>query len=357
MSEIIAIETRYKGFRFRSRLEARWALFFDRVGVPWSYEVNPLRINGEAYLPDFVVTVHGTEYIHEVKPESSQYNIQPKSVYLAGKVSPEYEWRGSAAVSSRNLRSGIEAEALHEHSWHAWSDAATLMTMDDVSFLMVGPFPSSCDHGCAHSDTSRHLAETCVDTENPGLAIAMACSGAIFESDIFCAHIETGDAYGTLVEIGAALYGDGWYGRSKRVVCLTMDRKLLSSHPRGWSSSHFDDRDASRGHDLWLAPALVSIRKGCKSVMVDGREEARHVHSNFIRDNTSREYRLISTIGQQRPAVMTFGDPLNVCDKDDAYHNFAGGDPSSPKTPLLPLLCRQHSEAAAAVRAHRFDGT
>jgi hypothetical protein len=32
------IETYYKGFRFRSRLEARWAVFFDALGVRWEYE-------------------------------------------------------------------------------------------------------------------------------------------------------------------------------------------------------------------------------------------------------------------------------------------------------------------------------
>ena len=29
------METRYKGCRFRSRLEARWAVFFDALGVRW----------------------------------------------------------------------------------------------------------------------------------------------------------------------------------------------------------------------------------------------------------------------------------------------------------------------------------
>jgi hypothetical protein len=38
MSEIKAIETFYKGYHFRSRLEARWAVFFDTLGVQWKYE-------------------------------------------------------------------------------------------------------------------------------------------------------------------------------------------------------------------------------------------------------------------------------------------------------------------------------
>jgi hypothetical protein len=33
-----AIETRYRGYRFRSRSEARWAVFFDAAGIAWQYE-------------------------------------------------------------------------------------------------------------------------------------------------------------------------------------------------------------------------------------------------------------------------------------------------------------------------------
>lgn len=38
MAEIKAIETQYKGYRFRSRLEARWAVFFDALGIEYQYE-------------------------------------------------------------------------------------------------------------------------------------------------------------------------------------------------------------------------------------------------------------------------------------------------------------------------------
>lgn len=48
------IETSYKGYRFRSRLEARWAVFFDAIGIKWLYEHEGFDL-GEAgwYLPDF----------------------------------------------------------------------------------------------------------------------------------------------------------------------------------------------------------------------------------------------------------------------------------------------------------------
>lgn len=56
MSEptIKAIETVYNGYRFRSRLEARWAVFFDALGVKYEYEKEGFDL-GEAgkYLPDF----------------------------------------------------------------------------------------------------------------------------------------------------------------------------------------------------------------------------------------------------------------------------------------------------------------
>jgi len=51
---IKAIETRYKGYRFRSRLEARWAVFFDAMGLDWEYEPEGFDLGGGLYyLPDF----------------------------------------------------------------------------------------------------------------------------------------------------------------------------------------------------------------------------------------------------------------------------------------------------------------
>lgn len=50
------IETIYKGYRFRSRLEARWAVFFDALGIEWKYENEGYDL-GELgwYLPDFEI--------------------------------------------------------------------------------------------------------------------------------------------------------------------------------------------------------------------------------------------------------------------------------------------------------------
>ena len=63
---IKAIETHYKGCRFRSRLEARWAVFFDALGIEWQYEPEGYNINGIMYLPDFWLPY--IECFAEVKP-------------------------------------------------------------------------------------------------------------------------------------------------------------------------------------------------------------------------------------------------------------------------------------------------
>ena len=51
---IQSIKTRYKGCQFRSRLEARWAVFFDSLSIIWEYEKEGFRLSeGTLYLPDF----------------------------------------------------------------------------------------------------------------------------------------------------------------------------------------------------------------------------------------------------------------------------------------------------------------
>ena len=49
-----AIQTRYKGYHFRSRLEARYAVLFDALKIKWDYEPEGFELGGGfRYLPDF----------------------------------------------------------------------------------------------------------------------------------------------------------------------------------------------------------------------------------------------------------------------------------------------------------------
>lgn len=54
MNTLKPIETRYMGYRFRSRLEARWAIWLDHIGWLWEYEPEGFDLgDGDLYLPDF----------------------------------------------------------------------------------------------------------------------------------------------------------------------------------------------------------------------------------------------------------------------------------------------------------------
>lgn len=64
-----AIKTFYDGIEFRSRLEARWAVFFDNLHIKWRYEHEGFEFsNGTRYLPDFWLPTFNGGCFAEVKP-------------------------------------------------------------------------------------------------------------------------------------------------------------------------------------------------------------------------------------------------------------------------------------------------
>jgi hypothetical protein len=83
-----AIQTAYKGYRFRSRLEARWAVFMDALGLHWEYERQGFDL-GEAgrYLPDF--WVRELQHWVEIKPSIEE-----------GKNWPDMTKQGALAKAS-----------------------------------------------------------------------------------------------------------------------------------------------------------------------------------------------------------------------------------------------------------------
>lgn len=83
---IKAIETHYKGYRFRSRLEARWAVFFDALGIQWEYEPEGFELpDGTRYLPDFWLPRLQT-YI-EIKGQTPSGDEYKKAQFLSEKAS------------------------------------------------------------------------------------------------------------------------------------------------------------------------------------------------------------------------------------------------------------------------------
>lgn len=68
----------YAHTEFRSSLEARWAIFFDHLGITWKYEPKRYELLTTSYLPDFWLQLPDkTELWFEVKglsPTASELN-------------------------------------------------------------------------------------------------------------------------------------------------------------------------------------------------------------------------------------------------------------------------------------------
>ena len=319
MNTIAAINTTYKGYRFRSRLEARWAMFFDAIGVAWSYEADPLSVSGEAYLPDFILKIGGREIIHEVKSLHEKDRIKATGVYLAGKMDPEHCWRGGCHLD------------LSSNSEYLFRGRRT---MDGATFKLTGPHRLGGKHYEFAADWARHEAE---NDESPifGTALVDRCFASIQDADLVCLHLSTADAHGSLVEIGFAR-------ALGRTISVTVE-KHLAVVPERWLPPHDGQGRIAPRHDLWFAQTVAN-----SSAIVDDAQEARRFHAEFIAANTAREYRLISRIGMTRPALLTFGDPFDMA--------FEGKFEIWDCYPDVKPWWGGHREVAARVRAHRFDG-
>ncbi len=99
---IKAIETVYKGYRFRSRLEARWAVFFDALGIVYKYEHEGFDLDGEWYLPDFWMPEWKCWIeIKPDKPKLAIYDVEKQ--YLRPVVKREYKLCEALAAHSGNV--------------------------------------------------------------------------------------------------------------------------------------------------------------------------------------------------------------------------------------------------------------
>jgi hypothetical protein len=84
-SSIPAKPTMYKGILFRSKLEARWAAFFDALPVVWEYEPRWFNLKSGNYLPDFRVVYPYRDTVRwfEVKPNLHSVEREQWQKYVA----------------------------------------------------------------------------------------------------------------------------------------------------------------------------------------------------------------------------------------------------------------------------------
>jgi len=98
MREIRPIPTLYAGVTFRSRLEARWARFFDALSLRWEYEPQGFQLpSGACYLPDFWIPELDS-YV-EVKPVGGDFGKARELATASGKAvwlaegAPSDDWQ------------------------------------------------------------------------------------------------------------------------------------------------------------------------------------------------------------------------------------------------------------------------
>ena len=108
---IKAIETEYNGYRFRSRLEARWAVFLDALGVKYEYEPDGFVLpSGRRYLPDFRVKCYGTRgHIGKQKVANNgdlcrncKYGRENSYAYQGDCSNKDVEWTGYSVACAKS---------------------------------------------------------------------------------------------------------------------------------------------------------------------------------------------------------------------------------------------------------------
>lgn len=274
-NEIIKpIQTVYKGYKFRSRLEARWAVFFDALGIEWQYEPEGYQLpDGTWYLPDFYLPEFSSTI--EIKPINYYSKILSKPhVYMAGSMKSGDGWRG-IGVTDRENRNGCGYESNH-------------------LFIYCGPFSASCDHGCAHSNP--HLHFSCMSSfDNKSRLECLSQSlRQISMSDIFAIYFNRQDLYGSLVEIGyAKAQGKTiWFGMSKDVYDLLKKPCFYSG------MDHKDDFL----HDLWFAQQCAD------EYVICDKADARKEFDNFLIRRQPEEVRQAIMMGENH--YVLYGDPV-----------------------------------------------
>jgi len=83
MSENVGIPTLYRHTQFRSRLEARWAAFFDLVDWDWEYE--PLDLPG--WIPDFIIFCPGGYWTYGECP----HKLPKKNIFVEVKPIDDFD--------------------------------------------------------------------------------------------------------------------------------------------------------------------------------------------------------------------------------------------------------------------------
>ena len=151
-SGIKAIETVYNGYRFRSRLEARWAVFFDALNIPYEYEPEGFCLSdGTFYLPDFYLPEQKEWF--EVKGIMSEEDKQKIERFIEDTQMPTAVGYSDFTFQSPAL-GGAECYGLSQKDWSYIGKCAKCGKLYFVS--EDGTYQCTCcgfyDGNCTFSD-------------------------------------------------------------------------------------------------------------------------------------------------------------------------------------------------------------
>lgn len=122
-----AIETEYAGVRFRSRTEARWAVFFDALGIEWMHEPEAYSNGRITYLPDFWLPQ--LEMFWEVKPNDRYDRAKPEMLAELTRcnvvVSTADPWNAEL-TGDGYYSNALKADHLVPMTWREDDSAATI---------------------------------------------------------------------------------------------------------------------------------------------------------------------------------------------------------------------------------------
>ena len=311
--DIKPIETVYKGYRFRSRLEARWAVFFDAAGVEWTYEAQGYDLDGKRYLPDFYLPKLNMHV--EIKP--GDMPVHMPGVYMAGRM-------GECSYRPFDI-GGIHGvvEPPFPRKLQRW--------FDGYSINYTGPFATSF-----HDHDGTHGIADCCNWPETEISVTRNCWMGVQTCDVFFALFEDLEAFGTLVEIGwASAFG-------KKIVV-------------GFAGDQFDGMTAEdaicRDNEIWFA---AQMGRSFGKVLCGSRQEVLSGFKRYLQElfPCPREIDLINRLhvaGEN--ACIVYGDPV------DAFEGGTGNiyEPDARMPTLMRLGVETYMPAATLARQARFE--
>lgn len=135
-----AIETEYKGILFRSRLEARWAIFFDAFELEWVYEPECFILsNNQKYTPDFYLPK--LKLYIEIKPNynwmndnyhKNRYKLFEKDLLILSDEFPDFTVNLLYHYhENERIENNIVFIPNHYKYGHYWFSGYNLGSLDD----------------------------------------------------------------------------------------------------------------------------------------------------------------------------------------------------------------------------------